>query len=315
MTSADDAVESAAAAALRRLALDEQAKAIVLSDPRLRSLALRIARRYIGGETREDALAAVRRTNALGDAATVDYMGESTRERERALAAANEFVTVAGAIAASQFDCSLSLDLSHIGLVIDTTFCLENARRVAIAAADAGTDVMVSMEGYDRVDPILDLHAALVRDHENVGITLQARLHRTVSDLETVLRRPGRIRLVKGAYEVPAEVALARDDERLRSRYIELVRRLVDSGHPCSIATHDEQLLDQVAAMVAPGRDSPLEFEVLLGLGDDVIPALRARGFRTRQYIVYGEEWFLYVCNRIAEEPTRVYKAVIDAVA
>ena len=313
MTSAG-AVETAAAAALRRLALDERAKAVVLSDPRLRAAALRIARRYIGGESREDALAAAARINSVGEAATVDYMGESTRERELARAAADEFAAVAAAIAGRKLDCSLSLDLSHLGLVIDRSFCLENARRVAIAAAEAGTEVMVSMEDYDRVDRILDLHAVLADDHENVGITLQARLHRTASDLETVLRRSGRIRLVKGAYEVPADGALAREDERLRGRYIELARRLVASGHPCSIATHDEQLLDEIAAMVAPGRDSPVEFEVLFGLGDDAISTLRARGLHTRQYIVYGEEWFLYVCNRIAEEPARLYQAVVDAI-
>src|SRR5919201_4259250 len=308
VTTVGDTVETAAAAALRRLALDEQAKAVVLSDPRLRAVALRIARRYIGGESRKDALAAVRRINALGDAATVDYIGESSREPERALAAADEFVGVAAAIADSELDCSLSLDLSHIGLIIDRSFCLENARRVSIAAAEAGTEVMVSMEGYDRVDRIVDLHAALARDDENVGITLQARLHRTASDLEVVLRRSGRIRLVKGAYEVPTDVALAREDERLQNRYIDLARRLVESGHDCSIATHDEQLLDEIAAMVAPGRDSPVEFEVLFGLGDDAISTLRARGLHTRQYIVYGEEWFLYVCNRIAEEPARLYQ-------
>jgi proline dehydrogenase len=242
-------------------------------------------------------------------------MGESTRERERALAAADEFVALAAAIAGSALDCSLSLDLSHIGLVVDASFCLENARRIAAAGAEVGTEVMISMEGYDRVDAILDLHGALTRDHENVGVTLQARLDRTAADLEIILERPGRIRLVKGAYEVPADVALAREDEGLGRRYLELARRLIDSGHLCSIATHDVQLLEQVAAWVAGGHESPLEFEVLLGLGDDAISALRERGYRTRQYVVYGEEWFLYVCNRIAEEPARLYQAIIDAVA
>jgi proline dehydrogenase len=315
VTCVGDTFETSAAAALRRLALDEQAKGLVLSDPRLRAVALRIARRYIGGESREEAFAVVRRINSLGDAATVDYMGESARERERALAAADEFVALAAVIGGSALDCSLSLDLSHIGLVIDGSFCLENARRIATAAAEVGTEVMISMEGYDRVDTILDLHAALAQDHENVGITLQARLDRTAADLEAALERPGRIRLVKGAYEIPADVALAREDERLGGRYIELARRLVDSGHLCSIATHDAQLLEQVASCVAPGHASPLEFEVLLGLGDDAISALRQQGYRTRQYIVYGEEWFLYVCNRIAEEPSRLYQAIVDAVA
>lgn len=310
-----EALESSIAAALRHLALDERVKALVLSDPGLRDIALRVAQRYIAGESREDALAAVRQVNALGDAATADYMGASTRKRERAVAGAEEFVSLTSAIAASGLDCSLSLGLSHLGLLIDRALCLENARHVATAAADAATEVMISMEGYDRVESILELHDALARDYDNVGITLQARLHRTEADLESLLRRPGRIRLVKGAYEVPASAALARDDEELSGRYIELAQRLVTSGHQCSIATHDEHLLDQVAAIVEPNRKSPVEFEVLFGLGDREIARLRERGYRTRQYVVYGKEWFLYVCNRIAEDPSRIYRAVIDALA
>jgi proline dehydrogenase len=289
-------------------------KTAVLSDSRLRGVARRIALRYIGGESREEALDTVRRINALGDAATVDYMGESTRERDLASAATGEFVATAAAIAERGLDCSLSLDLSHIGLVIDTSFCLENARHIAAATVEADTEMMISMEGFERVDAILDLHAALARDHENVGITLQARLHRATADLDAVLERRGSIRLVKGAYEAPAEVALAREDERLAGRYLKLARQLIESGHPCSIATQDEELLDEVAAMVDPSDTSTLEFEVLLGLGDNPISKLRDRGYRTRQYIVYGEEWFLYVCNRIAEEPERIYQAVTDAV-
>ena len=305
-------IETRAAEALRRFALDESAKAAIARDPVLRALASRVARRYLGGETLSEVLETVSRVNRAGRPACVDFMGESARSPAVANEATEEFCRLAAELERGGLQASLSFDLSHVGLVIDEELCLANASRIAEAAAASGAELMVSMEGHDRVDAVLRLHERLCERFEHVGVTLQARLGRTAGDLAEALARPGRIRLVKGAYVVPPALALARDDPALAARFLALARTLVASGHGGSIATHDAELVAALAREVP--RGGPVEFEMLLGLGGGALDELAAAGHSTREYVVYGTEWFLYVINRIAEQPERVSQAIIDAI-
>jgi proline dehydrogenase len=311
-----------AADALRRLALDEGAKAAVLADPALRAIARRVAARYIAGDSLADARAVIAAANTRGHAASVDHMGESTRDLASARAAAGVFERTAALLAEQRLDCSLSLDLSHLGLLVDRALCLESVSSLATAAAAFGSEVILSAEGSDRTDAILDCHARLCEQHDNVGIRLQARLHRSERDLAALLARPGRICLLKGSYAEPAEVAIAREDPALAGVFAGYADALIASGHRCSIATHDRALQERAVAALrthdrlaaaAPGERT-IEFETLQGLGDAGLDALRDAGLATRVYVVFGEEWFLYVCNRIAEEPgERIAQAVVDA--
>jgi proline dehydrogenase len=318
----DEAPDLAAAEALRRLALDEGAKAAVLADPRLRAVAGRIAERYIAGETLTDALTTITGINGRGHAASVDYLGESVRDAATAAEAAQVFIETAGSLAERGLDCSLSLDLSHIGLLVDRDLCLRSASAIAEAAESFGGELIISAEGSDRTDAILDCHARLCERFANVGLRIQARLHRSERDLQVLLDRPGRICLLKGSYLEPPEVALPRESPALPEVFAGYADALIASGHRCSIATHDRALHERaVASLHAHGRAaaaSPgartVEFETLQGLGDAGIDALRDAGLATRVYVVFGSEWFLYVCNRIAEEPeVRIVQAVADA--
>lgn len=311
---------SDAADALRRLALDEGAKAAVLADPRLRAVARRIAGRYIAGESLGDALAEIAAVAARGHAASVDYMGESCRDSAIAERAAGVFLETARRLADERLDCSVSLDLSHLGLLVDRELCLRSASAIATATAAYGSELIISAEGSDRTDAILDCHARLCERHDNVGIRLQARLYRSERDLETVLERPGRICLVKGAYHEPQAIAIPHESPGLAPVFAGYADALVASGHRCSIATHDAGLQQRAVAALrrAPTPPAPgtVEFETLQGLGDPGLDALRDAGFATRVYIVFGEEWFLYVCNRIADDPERrIPQAVADAAA
>jgi len=139
-----------------------------------------------------------------------------------------------------------------------------------------------------------------------VGITLQAFLHRTPDDLRSVLRYPGKVRIVKGAFDAPASVALRRGGALDRA-YLALVARLRDAGHAVSVATHDAALVAEVLQQTGSG---PIEFEMLRGIEGEQLSALRAQGLRTRQYLPYGREWFLYLCNRLAEHPPSVFAAI-----
>lgn len=308
-------VQTQAGDALRRLALNEQAKLRVLQDPTLWGIFRRIADRYVTGEHVDMALAAAERANFAGHSATIDYMGESARRPTVARHATQEFTRLAEAIVHRGLDCSVSLDLSHIGSQIDRQLCRRNARLVADATARAGIELMLSMEGHDRVDQILEDHAWLSERFAHVGVTVQARLYRTDGDLKELLERPGRIRLVKGSFDTPPNLAHRRDAPELASRFDALAGELLRSGHPCSIATHDWDRLETAHQVIETEglRAHPYVFEFLAGIGDEQRDTMRDRDHPTQEYYVYGGEWFLYVCNRLAEDPTRIFQAVVDA--
>lgn len=211
--------------------------------------------------------------------------------------------------------CSISLDLSHIGLAISHDLALENAAKIAEACTATGRELIISAEGSGRTDAVLEAHKALSGSFDNVGITVQARLHRSRDDFKELLSRPGRIRLVKGAFLEPESIAYRRDDPALESVYLDYAQQLVDSGHLCSFATHDWEIIKRIDNhLVGHGtEDASWEFETLLGLGRDRLDELARRGHPTREYIVFGAEWWLYVCNRLAEDPQRLLRAIADA--
>jgi proline dehydrogenase len=301
-------VSGQAAQVMRALALDEDLKWRIPADPVLGPLARRIARRYVAGDSLADALPRAAAIQAAGHRVNVEYMGESCRDAERAVAETQVFVDAARQLPAG---CSISLDLSHIGLALDPDLALDNAIRIARATADTGREMVISAEGSDRTDAVLALHGRLCERFEHVGITVQARLHRTAQDLPRLLDRPGRIRLVKGAFLEPADIAWPREAPQLAEAYLRYADLL--GGHLCSYATHDWDLIREIAKGLTPRPDAPWEFETLLGLGPDRLAAMAELGHPTREYIVFGTEWWLYVCNRIAEDPQRLLQAVVDA--
>lgn len=302
--------------ALRKMARDESLKARIENDPVLFGLAKRAAGRYIGGSTLAECIHTIKAVNANGHAATADYMGESTREESKAASETTHFLELIEAINSLALNCTISLDLSHIGLAIDPALGVENATKVARAARAIGREVIISMEGSERTDATLAAHAKLCEQFDHVGITLQARMLRTEQDLQTVLKRPGKIRLVKGAYDEPETLAHPRISDGLNSAYQRYAELLLASGHACSIGTHDAVQLQSAHEFIEQKQlgAHPFEFEVLYGLGPEQSDYMRALGYPTRQYIVYGSEWYLYVCHRIAEEPTRLFQAMVDVV-
>lgn len=335
-----DSVSLAAAAALRRLARRDDLKAAVLSSPALYAVLLQAARRYVAGETREAALSKAR---ALATAheherahrATIDFMGEDTRDASAAREATDEFLALVDALGPAVPNSllehtSVSLDLSHIGLAVRggrTTgiqLATDHLREIVAAAERVGREVIISMEASDRTDDILAVHEQVAAQHANVGITVQAALHRTPQDLDRLLARTGggRVRLVKGAYLEPPERATPRGPE-LDARYAELARRLLRAavhGQRVSIATHHDallsSLLDDARGMGGPSafHQDALQFEMLQGVAPHRLGEVATAGFVTRVYLVYGREWYLYLCHRLAEHPLSLLDALVDAV-
>jgi len=308
-----------AATALRALALDEAAKEKFCSDPLLRPYMHKVSQRYVAGQTVADALQRVEQIIAQGHAASVEYMGESVRDEAFAMTETGVFLQLVRAVGERNLNCSISFDLSHVGSLVDKELGYRNARRIALAAAEINREVMISMEGPERADDIYEIYTRLHREDDlrNVGITVPAKRHRTAQDLPALMKLPGRIRLVKGAFQEPEDVSYQRNSPELATAYRRYAQELLLSGHKCSIATHDRSIQANISDLILQERIDPrwFEFESLIGLGTEQIDALQARGFPTREYAVFGQEHFLYVLNRIAEEPVRVYQAIIDVMA
>lgn len=304
---------------LRQLALDETLKEWCQSHPFMRRIAQLIAARYIAGSTIDDAIKGVRAVLQRGHQASVEYMGESCRDSDIAKQETEVFLDLIRALDQHQLPCSISFDLSHIGSEIDPELGFQNALRIAIAAQASGREMMISMEGSARTDRIFQIYRRLQETcpegMPHIGITIQARLLRSAHDLPMLCQYPGKIRLVKGAYFEAPTIAYQRGSLELNAVFQSYAKHLIENGHHCSIATHDahlqQQLCDYLDSQALHATN--YEFESLIGLGTEQIDFLKQRGMPTREYVVFGQEFYLYVLNRIAESPTRIFDAILDA--
>ena len=307
-------IEFEAAEALRQIALDETLKTYILQHPPLYKVLRHAAMRFIGGESLAECVVTTKHLNERGHDVTIDFMGESTRDGLIAEQATREFLNVISTIEAENLDASVSLDLSHIGMAIDPDLGYKNAGILAQAAKEVELEIMISMEGTNRTALILEIYQRLCEQFDNVGITLQAYLYRTPDDLDAILQRPGKIRLVKGAYEAPSTLALPRGT-KLDDIYHQLMKTLLKSDRLCSIATHDESLLNHAHQFIQDENLSSdkIEFEMLKGVTPERLETMQQYGYRTRVYLPYGQEWHLYLSNRLAEHPPNIYQAIVDS--
>jgi len=298
-----------AADTLRAWALDEELKRRVMGQPDLAAAARRIAARYTAGNTIGEAIEAAQAGLRRGHLPSIDYVGESVRDADVARAETGVFRRLIDAVRDAGLPSTVSFDLSHLGAIVDRDLALAHVREMA--AADV--PLMISAEGSGRTDLVLDLYDELAPGSTHLGVTLQARLRRTPEDLTRVLRHPGTVRLVKGSFLESDDVAHRRGSDELATAYLDLARRLIAAGHPTSLATHDEDLIRAIIAEHGDAlQNGPVEFEMLRGLGTELLDTLHAEGHRTREYVIFGGDWWLYVLNRIAEEPERVLTALAD---
>jgi proline dehydrogenase len=302
-----------AAAALKKAALNEEAKQFVLDNPLLFQTLKKAANRYIGGETLPETLATIRRLNQSGFAVTTDFMGESIRNEADANEATAEFVRLAKAIHQDQLQSSISLDLSHIGLLVSRELTMANLQTICQAAAKSNQEVIISMEGSDRTDAILEIYESALKTEANLGITVQAYLHRTRSDFSGLLQLPGSVRLVKGAYDTPEQLSMPRGPE-LDERYLGYTEQLLSRNHPCSIASHDSFIHEQTCTLIDRYAPTRYVLERLLGITNEGLDGYREKGYNCRIYVVYGKEWYLYLCNRWAEYPLNLFRGIADMV-
>lgn len=271
-----------------------------------------LAKRFVAGETIGSALEAVRKLNDQGITATLDFLGEDVFEQEAALHTRDIYFEMLDAIEQSGLKTNISIKLTAIGLLIDEALAIENLIAI-LERAQTNSDpfVRIDMEGSAVTASTLGVFERVFARHKNVGPVLQAYLKRTPADVERAIKLGARVRLCKGAYNEPAEIAI-KEMPRVRDEFMQMARQLLSAGNYPGIATHDLRLIEKIKTFVkAQGIASDrFEFQMLYGIRPEVQRNLIAEGYRLRVYIPFGTHWAGYFYRRILERKENAFFAL-----
>lgn len=263
----------------------------------------RVASRYVAGEDLADAVRVIRDLNGQGAMATLDVLGEEVSEREKATAFVEEYLRVLEAIDREKIDSNVSIKLTMLGLKIDEGFCRDNVARILETAQRFNNFVRIDMEDHTTTDATIRIYRELHARYGNLGIVLQAYMRRTLRDIEE-LPQGANIRLCKGIYVEPRRVAW-KGYETVRHNYVQALDKLFSRGIYVGIATHDEYLSCAASALIDKHgltRDR-YEFQMLLGVDEELRRILIESGHRLRVYVPYGRDWYPYSIRRLRENP------------
>ncbi len=277
-------------------------------------IARRVARRFVAGETLEEAIAAVLDLNKRGMVATLDHLGENVTSEAEATAAADDYLLALEALKAAGANCNVSVKLTQMGLDLCDDFCFENMRRIVRRAAELGNFVRVDMEGSPLTERTLTVYRRLRREFDNVGIVIQAYLYRSQADVEALIAEGiGHFRLCKGAYDEPATIAY-RERPRVTQALNELIRTCLKPeslarGAYCAVASHDEEVINFTRAYAYQHKvpSTAYEFQMLYGIRRELQSELVQRGYTVRIYVPYGTHWYPYFMRRLAERPANLF--------
>jgi proline dehydrogenase len=266
------------------------------------------ARRFIAGETVEEAIHDARVLQERGMLLSLDYLGESVGTTDDAAAATGEYLRLIDVLVASGIERNISLKLTQLGVDVDRATCVDNLRRILDPAGRHGFFVRIDMEDSRYTDVTLEVFETLwQQEYRNIGLALQSALHRTAQDVQRMIELGARVRLVKGAYKEPPAVAFQQKAD-VDAAFRRLMRLLLDTGVYPAIATHDETIISDTCAYAAErniARDR-FEFQMLYGIRRDLQTALVADGYRMRLYLPFGKQWFPYFMRRLGERPANV---------
>lgn len=266
----------------------------------------RVAMRFVAGETLDEAVAVARELNTRGFLVSLDHLGEHVSNTALAVQAERDYRDCLDRIEAEGLGANISVKLTQLGLGLDDGLAERSLAELAARAAAGGTTVTVDMEESAFTQITLDLYCRAQAERGNLGLALQAALHRTPTDLARVLPLGGLIRLCKGAYDEPAEVAFRRRG-RVNAAYASLLADLMGcEGVRPAVATHDGRLIAR-ARELARHRQQPFEFQMLFGIRPSLQAELVAAGFPVRVYVPYGAAWYPYLTRRLAERPANLW--------
>ena len=274
------------------------------------SLFKKLTTRFIAGETIDEAIAAIREINTRGCTASFDHLNEGVTDAQATETEVAEYLNVLKLIDDSGIKSNVSIKLTQFGLEIDPELAYRNARRIVEESTRRGNFVRIDMEGSNVTQATLDVFNRLRSEFglNDVGIVVQSYLYRTKNDVAELLKIPARIRLCKGAYDEPAEVAYP-DKKDVDDNYVRVMQMLLRSGLYHGIATHDPKMIDATvdfAQREGIGKDA-FEFQMLYGIRRDLQEQLARDGYGMRVYVPYGKHWYPYFMRRLAERPANIW--------
>ena len=270
-------------------------------------LSRRVARRFVAGEALDDAIEAARAVNDALQTASLDLLGENVADEASARRSAQNYLAVFDRIAQEHLDANVSLKLTQLGLNLGVSLCAELLDSIVSHAARYSNFVRVDMEGSAYTQRTIDIVKSVRARQANVGTVMQAYLYRTERDIHNLIELGCRIRLCKGAYSEPPEIAFPKKAD-VDANYVKLMKILLPSGIYHGIATHDPAMIratKDFAREKKIGRDK-FEFQMLYGIRTDLQKQLTREGYRLRIYIPYGTDWFPYFMRRLAERPANL---------
>jgi len=271
------------------------------------SAAERVTSRFIAGHTLEREVAVCRRLNAEGILASLDHLGESVKSLEEAQRSRDAYLGALDQIATLGLQATVSVKLTQLGLDFSEAACRANVEQLVQRAKAIGTTVEIDMESSEYVDRTLALVSNLHATLGSVRAVIQAYLYRSASDIEDLCRQSIPLRLCKGAYKEPSDVAFPHKVE-VDQNYVRLMTKLLERGTYPAIASHDERIISQAVQYVKERNITPdrFEFQMLYGIRRDLQRRLVADGYRLRLYVPYGDAWYPYFMRRLAERPANV---------
>jgi proline dehydrogenase len=267
----------------------------------------RLADRFIAGETLDDAVRAVRQLNAEGFEVTLDHLGERVSDEAAAEEACRAYIGLLDRIAAEELRSHISIKLTQLGLVISEELAQRLLDTICEAAARRRNFVRIDMESSTYVDATLRVFRKAAAPRDVLGVVIQSYLYRSARDIDELLQDGVRIRLVKGAYQEPREVAYP-DKKDVDNNFAALMRKLLLSGIYHGIATHDVRMVTATEAWARTHRIGAdrFEYQMLYGIQRELQRSLLGRGYRVRVYVPYGGQWYAYFMRRLAERPANV---------
>lgn len=264
-------------------------------------LIFRVAKKWVAGYSADEAIAAAKKANAGGMGAILNYLGEETTKPEDVEDTVKEYLSLMGRIGSEKLRGCVSVKPTQLGLAIDYETCLSNYRRLVAKAGELGQFLWMDMESVKFTENTIAIYLELFRHYKMTGIAMQSYLRRTASDIMHILENGGKVRLVKGAYHEQEEHAFATREE-VDANYSKLIKMLYESGNFFAVATHDSNLIDEAVSM----SNTQFEFQLLMGIRDELKRDLVAKGFSVSEYIPYGDQWLPYSVRRLRERKRNI---------
>jgi proline dehydrogenase len=274
-----------------------------------------VSRRFVAGEVVDDAIEATRVLNKELMHVSLDHLGENVSDAKEARSADQDYIAILDRIKQASVDANISIKLTALGLDISQELCEQNVCRILEHAQQVPIFVRIDMEGSAYTEQTIDITLRMHKQYEHVGTVIQSCMHSSKKDVEQLIAQGVRVRLVKGAYKEPKEVAFQQKSE-VDHNFIRLMTMLLQRGNYPAIATHDEAIINATCKFARDNgiSKSAFEFQMLYGIRRNLQQKLVSQGYNMRIYVPYGSQWYPYLMRRMAERPANLLFVMSNAI-